>query len=222
MAVLTWMLIIPIGYAQAVTYTGSLSGDDGGIIGTGSWDSPDTMLSWTVQDVGVLDGYILWQYDYTFTVPYKDISHLIIEVSPGAVENDFMILSGTSDGGIDTYNSYDQGKSNPDMPNDIYGYKFAGYSLSDTISFTTTRAPVWGDFYIKSGIDAGVATTAWNGGFTDIDPLYGPADGSLDFHILRPDTIQTPVLVPEPISSTLFLIGGAGLGFRRFNKRKSK
>ncbi len=224
-AVLILILLSSIDQAEAVTYSGSLSGSDGGIIGTGSWDSPDTMVSWTVQDVGVLDGYILWQYDYTFILPEKDLSHLIIEVSTGAVDSDFTLLSGTPDDGVGTYGQSNQEVPNPYIPEDMYGYKFAGYSISDTISFTTTRSPVWGDFYLKSGSDGeGGWTTAWNAGFTsfDIDPLYAPSDGSLDFHILRPDTLQTTVVVPEPISSTLFLIGGAALGFRRFNKYKNK
>ncbi len=36
------------------------------------------------------------------------------------------------------------------------------------------------------------------------------------------DIVHAPVVVPEPISSTLFLIGGATLGFRRFRKKFKK
>jgi len=81
LAILCAVAVTP--QAQAISYTGSLTGQGGGIIGTQDWDSASTALSWTVKEVGTSGGFILWEYDYTFTVPNKGISHVIIEVSPG-------------------------------------------------------------------------------------------------------------------------------------------
>ncbi len=209
------------GQARAVTYTGSMTANGGGITATDGWNSTSTILSWTVQDVGSSNGFILWQYDYTFIVPTKDISHMIIEVSPDAGTSDFTILSGVSSGGVDIYGPNLQGGSNPNMPGNMRGFKFDGTTLSESFSFTTTRAPVWGDFYANDGVfnPGQLDVTAWNLGLTssDTDPSDGPSNGSLSNHILRPDTVQ---LVPEPISSTLFIIGGATLGIRRFCKKR--
>jgi len=96
------ILTIATTSAQAVTYSGSLSANGGGIVATDGWDTSGTVLSWTVSDVGTQDGYVLWQYDYNFTVPFKNISHVIIEVSPDAQNSDFTILSGSSLG-VDIY-----------------------------------------------------------------------------------------------------------------------
>ncbi len=58
------------------------------------------------------------------------------------------------------------------------------------------------------------------------DPIATGGDtGMFKFKIDNPDgTIYTlavtPSVVPEPISSTLFVIGGATLGFRRFRKKR--
>ena len=206
---------------EAQTYSGSLTGNGGGITATDGWDSTSTIFSWDVSNVGSSGGFILWQYDYTFTVPTKSPSHFIIEVSPDAITNDFSILSGSSSGGVATYSPSDMGNSNVNMPENMRGFKFDnGDDLTESISFTTTRAPVWGDFYSKDGKfnPGGIWVTAWNDGFStsDTDPVAGPSNGSLNNHILRPNGT---VLVPEPISSTLFIVGGATLGFRRFRKK---
>lgn len=204
------------GMAQAVTYTGSLNaGTNGGIVATDGWDGSSTILSWTVQDVGSQGGFLLWQYDYNFTVPSKNISHVIIEVSPNAQDSDFTILSGISQW-VQNYDG--QGNSNPNIPETMRGIKFGPDGLDYSFSFTTTRAPVWGDFYAKDGKSDGTFVTAWNAGFTasDTDPTVPPSNGSVSYSILRPNTA---VIVPEPVSSILFIIGAATLGFRRYLRR---
>jgi len=147
--------------AQALLYEGSLTGAGGGITATDGWDSPSTMFSWSISDVGVQNGDILWQYNYLFEVPRKDISHMIIEVSPEASDNEFAILSGSS-AGVQVYG--EEGNSNPNIPENMWGIKFEEGSLVLAASFQTTRAPVWGDFYAKDGVDDGINVTAWHTG----------------------------------------------------------
>jgi len=109
------------------------------------------------------------------------------------------------------------------MPETMLGIKFDNESqpeLSWSISFTTTRAPVWGGFYAKDGKTSQVDVTAWNAGFgsPDPDPTVDPRNGSVDNHILRPDTGHT--LVPEP--TTLLLLGFGLLGIAGIGRRLKK
>lgn len=218
--ILTCACLLGVAGSQvgnAVSYTGSLNGGvGGGLVTTDGWTSSSTSLSWTVQDIGTVGGFVLWQYDYTFTVPTKNISHFIIEVSPDAGANDFTYLDGS--GELGTYTS---GGSNPNMPSSVKGIKFGvNNSLSATVSFTTTRSPVWGDFYAKDGKDKGIEVTAWNSGFTspDTDPIADPSSGSVDFHILRPDTKTTRV--PDG-GTTACLLGLGMLGLSFLARRKA-
>ena len=62
--------------------------------------------------------------------------------------------------------------------------------------------------------------------FFSSDPVHSGESASFSVDILNPDNVlygvgysPVPVIVPEPISSVLFLIGGATLGFRRFRKK---
>ena len=56
------------------------------------------------------------------------------------------------------------------------------------------------------------------------DPIYNNETGTFAVHIDNPDgTLHGvgyyPTMVPEPVRSTLFIVGGSVLGFRRFRKK---
>ena len=129
------------------------------------------------------------------------------------------ILSGgaTAPVGPDTYTATGQGISNPDMPaGGIYGIKFdssGSGSTSWTIEFTSTRRPVWGDFYAKCGAQGGEFNTVFNSGFTGgFFDAYGVVDRDgtpLDNRLAVPDSV-----VPEP-SAFLGLAFGLPLLLRR-------
>jgi hypothetical protein len=209
--------------ASAVTYSGSLSGaadGNGGLITTGPWSSTSTVLSWVVDDETV-PGF--WAYSYTFSVPSKDISHMLIEASPSFTDANILSSNWPSDDvEVDTWNG--QGNSNPLIPASLYGIKFDEISdESVTVDFVSDRAPVWGDFYAKDGVvdieGTKISVVAWNAGFTDTDPTDAPSNGSLNYHILVPDTNGTPPpVVPEPVTMLGALMGCLGIG-RYLRKR---
>lgn len=191
----------------ALAFTGQLSSNTlpPGIAGTGFWVATGPVqLSWTVNpDVGVPG---LWNYSYTLTVPDGEISHFILEASPGLEEDDLFGVSGTfTDIEINTYTATGPGNSNPNLPGPIFGIKFDEVDATTGVfSFKTFRDPIWGDFYAKNGTahnDPGVFNTAWNAGFALADPTDPPGDGSITGHILVPDTGVPPI----PDASTLVL-----------------
>ncbi|MDO9516040.1 MAG: hypothetical protein Q7J01_08095, partial [Syntrophales bacterium] len=132
------------------TYTGSLEGD-ATLYGTGSWSTGT--LEWNVS----VDSNDLWTYDYTFTVPAKDISHMIFEVS--STFDDSNVYEGTTGatGGYvpGTYDSTSNGKSNPGIPDSIFGLKWDldVDTTSASVTIVSDRRPMWGDFYAKGGVE---------------------------------------------------------------------
>ncbi len=183
-----------------------------GWLKTGTEQEPYASLSWKVIGTIVADYHdeneqlsnILWTYEYSF-VGFKPraVSHFIIEVSDdiesiNSAETPFL-FSGVEPGGavalLDDYTL---------LGSSIHGVKFEGILESEggtfTVQFVSSRIPVWGDFYAKGGGEnGGTLETAYNAGFTNADPTDPAADGSLEAHILRPDTSSGYVAeVPEP------------------------
>ena len=194
----------------------------------GGWTQQDggIRMSWNITRVGSL-----WSYSYTVAdnvAPDATItplvSHFLLEVSPTITgDNAQQIIQGISFVNPVLYTADPQSPDNrspggnggnPNLPSDIYAVKFDGGCFA--WSFLSTRAPIWGDFYLKDGKQSGIVTVAWNSGFgTD------PAEGATDFSgwIPTPDTYGMEE-VPEP-SSILFLCIGltaVATARRRFRK----
>lgn len=202
--------------AQGVIYTGSLT-SGAGLTGTEQW-STGASLSWVVTD----ETSSPWSYTYTLTVASKDISHVSLEVSDTFELSNLLNVSDPGnildDGALDIYGPGLHGNSDPGIPDTMNGIKFN--TTDDTTSLTwsveSDRIPVWGDFYAKDGKSGGQGggndVYLFNTGFTaaDTDPNDAPANGSVDNHILVPDSITDDPEgpgIPEPSTSLLGLIG---------------
>lgn len=105
------------------------------------------------------------------------------------------------------------------MPGDLYGTKFDDTGgTTFTVEFTSNRLPVWGDFYAADGQAGGEGLNQfWNSGFLAIDPLLPPSDGSLDGHILRPDSY-----IPEPSTMAMLALGLMTLGVAVRRRRETE
>lgn len=212
--------------AAPIVFTGCLAGPAAaigscpGALTTNNSDWSDAILSWTV--TGDTGGGA-WSYAYTFsfidTVRGRQagnagaVSHAIIELSPSFTVGDLISVSGNCAPEIGTFTTA-QGNSNPGMPGPVYGLKCDMQGESNPINWTisTWRAPVWGDFYAKTGGNQNNLGTAFNAGYLADDPLAAAADGAVEDHILRPDTITE---LPEPGILSLLLAAAAGAGLRR-------
>ncbi|MFW5839051.1 MAG: hypothetical protein ACOCZE_00580, partial [Planctomycetota bacterium] len=144
------MLLLIAGQAGAVSYSGSL-GYGNGLNATAQWADNQTQLDWNVQWDFQQQ---LWVYTYELRVAGgKEISHAIVETSDNidgfyAYTTDFSI----EDDALGDWTPND-GNSNPNMPDDIFGLKLDldEERTSIQIVITTERDPVIGDFYAKGG-----------------------------------------------------------------------
>lgn len=194
-------------------FSGSLSSADGGINGLGAWvgSGGTTTISWSVQQ----NGDYSWHFDYTLTVPDKDISHIVFELSESFTTDDIFNITGPD--GDPQISDYDKSNGNPDIPAAIHGIKFDNTSGTTlTIGFDAWRIPVWGDFYAKNGKDKGKDgkfLQVWNAGLEADDPTEPYGNGSKQNHILVPDSVQDPI--PEPAVLSVLALGGVALLRRR-------
>ena len=203
------LAITQICLANSTIYTGSLSVADGGLTAFGAWNHPSTQLAWKIDDMTTPGK---WHYTYYLMVPTKDISHMIIEASNGdrpfTSENLFSVASSPANwvDSIEIQN-FTPNSSTPYMPEEMYGIKLnaAKDATILTVSFDSDRGPVWGDFYSKDGFSTCVGWNAlYNTGFTvnDYDPVFAAMNGSLQNHLLVPDSY-----IPSPGGFLLVCIG---------------
>jgi hypothetical protein len=187
----------------------------------GYWPSVFT-IQWNItQDLATS----LWTYEYTIFSAQKDVSHFILEITGGEAFGEILeprVHFGSGDWQpvtVDGPRAWDgsNGNSNPDFPDrtSIYGIKFDMGSNYFTYAFETTRDPVWGNFYAKSGRH----NEQWVHVYNNALALENfDSNDKLDF-IVRPDGGSNPPVVPEPASSLLFLTGGAVFAYRRYIKK---
>jgi len=220
-------------------YDGSISGplSGGDIIATDGWDSPKTKIEWTVLEPGTGTGQSggnYYTYSYTFTVPEKEISHFILQVSDtwdnwgvdesGFVEGTLVATPKEIFLSEDATNYGDSG-SNPGIPGNIHGLKFevpkgVDYTTWEW-SFNSLREPVWGDFYAKDGTDqqGTIDVYAYNSGF-EYEPYdwYDQNNNLYNYdyygYIATPDTTMIPV--PGAVLLGIFGLGVAGIKLRKF------
>lgn len=204
------MLFFAPMLANAVVLTSSAGG---GMIATNEWDNGGASLEGTATQSGEN-----WVYDYTWVGAIKDLSHIIIEVSPTFAWNN--ILAGTTAGwSLGTFG--DEGGSNPGILDTIYGLKWdVGQIVAGVFEFSivTDRAPMWGDFYAKDGQTAGGGPVyAYNASFGQ-DPGV-PYGGTVPYgYMVVPDTGTTNV--PEPSVLALFGLGLFSFGMMKKVKRE--
>ena len=224
-------------YSGSLQYTAPLPpGPDDGMYVIGvpnEWGDYNIAMEWTVTDEDPYNASYPWKYTYTFDLDYAGqhdgwgaISHIIIEGSEGILTDDIVGVTGAIVDGVG-YQAVNYGFD--DMPEDMWGINFDPPTGDDyfemTWSFWSNRVPVWGDFYARCGGGPGGEdiynmTGEVEKGFLDpngiddvlddIDPTDPPSNGSIDYHILRPDSY-----IPEPMTVSLLALGGLFAGRRR-------
>lgn len=198
------MLLVALGASTtAVAFTGSLATPDC-LAATGQWDSAlgNTNITWVVTQ----NPDLTWHYKYTFNAPVGFIEGMIIEASPTFCLDNIFNLTGT----VTSFSigTFVPSEDLPNLPGPIFGINFVGANMTGlqmVAEFDSDRDPIWGDFFAHDGKVAGQFVSTWNESFLDPDPPNPPADGSINCHILVPDT--TGPVIPEPGSIALAAVG---------------
>lgn len=224
------VLMLVASSACAQTFTGSLTTEDDGLLGTGAWVDEmllpvgersqwtPTVLSWEVEKVD----NEFWRYTYTLNVYRYEVSHMSVQVSDEFTAADLVQPDGNflkTSVGMQSAST-----GSPGMPEAFRAVKFdEAWGTELSVTFLTVREPVWGDFYAKDGVAGSEWNAVWNAGFTspDLDPAAPPQNGPLFNHLLVPDT-NGGHIVPEPGSFLAPGMGMLGILFGRWRLRTRK
>ncbi len=162
---------------------------------------------------------LIWTYNYTFSGEKLEegdgVSHFILEVSPTFTQAN--ILSIDSDD-IDQEELEPRNDHPFPGPNGVQfrGIKFeteSGDDLPLSLTFTTTRSPIWGDFTVKKA-----QAFAYNTGIGTQPPIAGVDRDDFLAWIPTPDTLEDPMVpipLPAAAPAALGLIWMWGLVRRR-------
>jgi len=200
-ALLCFSFFLPLSTVHATALSGSIdSVDNGGMYATGSWDDGGATLDFTATDIGGL-----WKYVYTFAVDQKALSHIVFQVSDNFTAAN--VFAGTT-AGWSLGDWGDEGGSSPGIPESFYGLKFDGdFSLNNVLTIISDRAPMWGDFYAKDGVNRVVGDSldvyAFNSSFGTV--LADPYQYFVAGKVLVPNTHVTSV--PEPSVAGMLAVG---------------
>jgi len=215
------LILLPLSAAAAAVYNTDLAKSDytgyrtnsNGLEASGIYSS-GFQIDWNINQTGST-----FFYTYTFSGyggNASGISHLILELSANCTAAcvQYPTLGDDDDVTTETrlYEPTDPGKSNPGLPGEIFGIKLTMDSADApaTLSFESSRRPVWGNFYLKGG-NAQVSLSkksnpqpvaenfVYNLGFKE----ENHDSSNTAFFIARPDTFGSQV--PEP--SSIALIG---------------
>jgi len=175
-----------------------------GLTGADSWvtASGGFKLAW---NIAFDPGSNLWNYSYSLTrlngttLSGPGLSHWIMELSTNVT---LATLGSVISNGNFAASSvvgpqiWGAAPSNPNLTTNFFGVKFnLGQAV---VTFQSTRAPVWGDFYSKGGSSSSAQNTGIGGDPTLSTTSFLP-------WVPTPDT----AVVPEPGT---FVLVSAGLG----------
>jgi hypothetical protein len=202
------LVLAGISSATSITMPATVTiTSPGGLTGTEQWASGASLTSKVTYDNG------LYNYEYTWSEPDKDISHIIIELCFGTgldVIDTSLIGDGIDAITFDTYTSSSHGGSNPGLAGSIFGFKidFGDGVKTTTFNFTTHFAPMLGDVYAKDGRAGGPG----GGGY-----VYANGSG---IYVPSCDTCPPDMgEVPEPSTMALMGVGLLGAGILRLRRK---
>jgi len=177
--------VIAIGFLAGVTaagpdYSGYLTIGNGGLDGTGTWATSSDPAAYLQYDITFQGSH--YHYKYVLGGLTQDISHFILELTPGFDAGDWWNVSASpkdDEKYAERFGEYVPGNENPNMPDPgFYGVKLDDITGTTwTLEFDSLRVPMEGMFYAKDGAvpqtDPKVYNALWNTG-TGEGILYVP------------------------------------------------
>jgi hypothetical protein len=214
MAVATAAWALPLDLSSGRVYFSQTPGT--GLFATENWANGGTWIDWNITQVA--NG---WSYTYQWHTDSKNLSHLILEVTPGSSIDEFAFGDSSYAPGADDlrwYSPSDPGDSNPGLPANIYGFKVTpGIDTTDfTFSFVTSHNPVWGDFYARDGKNRGRDVIAYNAGF---NPGNAGSGNSLGGYIAVPNGPPTRAVPDGAMTVALLGLSLGSIGMIRRGRR---